>query len=153
MPKTDPHALALDTSVIVAAVLSWHEDHERSYASLTKALATGQEILLPARVLLEAYAVLTRLPAPHRLRPEDALAVLAGTLAGSSRLVDLPREQVWRFVRGLPGRGVAGGAVYDAEIVECARRAGAAAILTADRKGFERLAAGRVTIVAPGEPA
>jgi hypothetical protein len=49
---------ALDTSVLVAALQSWHEDHERSLAAVAEALE-DPPVVVPHHVLLETYSVLT----------------------------------------------------------------------------------------------
>lgn len=99
---------ALDTSVVVAAVLSWHEAHE---AARRAAIGAG----LAAHALLESYSVLTRLPAPHRLAPEVAGALLAGWFPPERVLV--PAPAVMRsIVPRLAEAGIGGGAVYDALI-------------------------------------
>ena len=65
-----------DTSALVATVCSWHEHHARTRAEIEQRERTGEELVLAAHSLAEAYAVLTRLPAPNRLRSGDALALL-----------------------------------------------------------------------------
>jgi predicted nucleic acid-binding protein len=127
-----------DTSCLVAAVCSWHQHHEATAADLALRAKRQEKLLMAAPVLLEAYAVLTRLPPPYRLKPSDALAVLEGSW-GDARVVTLPASETWRLLRTLPERGVAGGGSYDAMIVACARRARADTILTWNLRHFERL--------------
>jgi predicted nucleic acid-binding protein len=128
-----------DTSCLVAAVCSWHEHHEPTAADLALRAKRGERLLVAAPALLEAYAVLTRLPPPYRLKPSDALAVLEGSW-GDAKVVAVPASETWTLLRTLPERGVAGGASYDAMIVACARRARADVILTWNLRHFERLA-------------
>jgi predicted nucleic acid-binding protein len=123
----------------VAAVCSWHEHHEATAADLERRARRREKPIMAAPALLEAYAVLTRLPPPYRLKPRDALAVLEGSWA-NVRVVALPATETWGFLRGLPDQGVAGGASYDAMIVACARRARAEVILTWNLFNFERVA-------------
>ncbi len=141
---------ALDTSVIVAALLTWHEAHEASLAAVV-AVSSAGTLVLPAPALIEAYAVMTRLPAPHRLAPSDALELLAGSFQRRAKLVALTQNQAWAFLQDAAGRGVAGGAVYDAQILRAAVESGARRLLTLDRRDFERLAPGEVEVVVPGE--
>ncbi|MGV1007695.1 MAG: PIN domain-containing protein [Dermatophilaceae bacterium] len=56
-------AATCDTSVVVAAFLSWHEQHEQARQALLRDVTA-----VPAHVLAEAFNVLTRLPAPHPSR-------------------------------------------------------------------------------------
>jgi len=140
--------LAIDTSVIVAGLVSWHTGHQLALDALNTALESSR-VVLPTRVLIEAYSVMTRLPAPHRLAPADALAALASTFAGGVTLKHLPVSSYWRFLKDIAGDGTTGGSVYDAEIIECAIRAGASSIVTLNLSDFERLADGRLRVLDP----
>src|SRR5687767_1526011 len=55
---------SLDTSCIVAAVCTWHEHHDAAVKEIGRRLEDGESLAVPAPALIEAYAVLTRLPAP-----------------------------------------------------------------------------------------
>lgn len=96
---------ALDSSVVIPALLSWHEAHEPA-----RRAASGNAV--PSHALLESYSVLTRLPPPHRLAPHVAGQLLEGWFPPERVLVpsgDLASSIVARLVRV----GVAGGASYD----------------------------------------
>jgi len=119
---------AADTSLVVAAFASWHEQHERARTLL------DQRVRLIEHCALETYSVLTRLPPPHRC---------AGAVARDFVLARFPdpflrlEPGAYReFVLGLPDHEVVGGATYDAlvaatasvhgaELVTCDRRAAA----------------------------
>lgn len=139
---------ATDTSVLVAALLTWHESHAAAFAALSAALERDQ-VVVPASALVEAYAVMTRLPAPHRLSPRDAAAALTASLRPQTRLVGMAPRRGWVLVERLASEGIAGGAAYDRRIVEEARAGGAGRILTLNATDFERFAAG-IAVVAPG---
>lgn len=97
---------ALDTSVVVAALLGWHDAHE-----VSRRASVGNAV--PAHVMIETYSVLTRLPAPHRLSSEVAGSLLQAWFPPPRVLVppnDLSRSLIERFVDA----DVAGGAAYDA---------------------------------------
>jgi predicted nucleic acid-binding protein len=96
---------------------------------------------------LESYAVLTRLPAPHRLRPEDAAEILAGSFQGAVRVAGLPPEASWDIVSRLAGRGVAGGRTYDELILASALGAGATRLITFNPRHFDPQ---RIEIAVPG---
>jgi len=144
----DQQTTAIDTSVIVAAVLPWHRDHEAAFRALDRTLAHSK-VVLPSRTLIESYSVLTRLPSPHRLSPKDAVAVLRGTFLDQSDIVSLPDHEHWAFLRHLSEEGVAGGGAYDAEIVATALHAGATEILTLNQRDFERLAPSSLRVRLP----
>ena len=140
--------LALDTSVVVAALVSWHSDHASARSAVNTVL-NSPDVVLPSRVLVEAYSVLTRLPAPHRVAPADAIGALASTFELRTSVTDLETASYWRFLQKTADESVSGGAVYDAEIIACAIEAGATVILTLNLKDFERLAADRLRVVDP----
>ena len=64
----------LDANCLVAAAIAQHEHHRATVSELTRRRAAGQTLVMSAHAVLEAFAVLTRLPPPHRLAPADALA-------------------------------------------------------------------------------
>jgi predicted nucleic acid-binding protein len=105
-------------------------------------------MVVAAPALVEAYAVLTRLPPPYRLRPQDALAVIEGSWGGVD-VVAVTGPETWGLLRSLPGAGIAGGSSYDALVAACARKAKADVILTWNVRDFERVAEG-LDVAAPG---
>lgn len=138
---------AVDTSVVVAALLGWHEAHEPARRALERGLA-AERIVLPAPVLLEAYAVMTRLPSPHRLLPTDAAALLRDTFAGvATAALDAP--DVWALLAELEANGIAGGRSTDAHILAAARKAGAGKLLTFNERDFLALGERSIEIVRP----
>lgn len=141
--------VALDTSVIVAAVSSWHEHHARALPLVRAALAVAGGPIVPVPALVESFSVLTRLPPPWRLRPQDAHALLDRTFRGRSTLFGLQGDQVWGLLDEATASNTAGGAAHDAHIVACARQAGAATIATFNRRHFERLDLGPMTLLVP----
>lgn len=138
---------ALDSSVIVAAFQEWHQDHARCLTAVDRALA-DPPVILPLQVVVESYSVLTRLPAPHRLRPQVVRQLLEGTFRDFASLAPAPRD-AWDLLARLSEGGVAGGAVYDAAIAESALQGGADEILTLNARDFERVAPVGLTVVSP----
>ncbi len=126
----------LDTNRLVAAALPQHEHHLATVADLSRRMAAGQTFLLAEHSVLEAYAVLTRLPPPHRLAPADALGVLERNWSTTDTLV-LTGAETWRLVRQHGAARIAGGRVYDGHIAACARKAKADEILTWNVRHFQ----------------
>ena len=62
-----------DTSVLVAAVIAQHSDHMRSFALLERIQNGKDEGFISAHSLAELYAILTKIPAPWRHSPAQAL--------------------------------------------------------------------------------
>lgn len=140
---------AVDTSVVVAALVSWHESHHAARAALEQAMEGTPGIIVPVDVLVETYSVLTRLPAPHRLSPADAYRLLRENFHRSKTTALLGKD-AWTFLESLAATNVAGGTVYDARIVAAARKAGANRILTMNVRHFERLVPDGFEILVPG---
>jgi len=134
---------------VVASLLGWHEHHRLALAALEDVESRGDVLLLPGHVLVESYAVLTRLPARHRVAPAVALELLRTSFERRVRVVTLSAEEIWALLDGAGRLQIAGGAVYDARILAAARKAGADALLTFDVRDYERLDPGEVRIVAP----
>ena len=128
---------ALDTSCMVAAVCSWHEHHAAAAGAIERRLAHGDRLVVPAPALVEAYAVLTRLPAPHRLSTSDAWALIDANFIKPATLVALSRMAYTKLLRQAASLAIAGGRTYDAVIAECGRRARAEVLLTFNRRHFD----------------
>ena len=147
--RADGDLVALDTSCLVALVSSWHEHHARTVESLERRLRAGAKIVVPAHALLEAYAVLTRLPAPNRLSPGDAIEVLRENFEKNARTVSLDADEYWALLRAAPTAGLYGGRIYDAVIAASVRKTKAREILTWNLKHFESFADASLLITSP----
>ncbi len=100
--------IAVDTSVAIAAFATWHEAHAEAIC------VVAQRPDLPAPCALEVYAVLTRLPPPHRAESAIVRDFLDRTFPGAQLM--LPADQSRRLVGALVEMGISGGASYDAVI-------------------------------------
>jgi len=142
--------LALDTSCMVAAVCSWHEHHTAAITEIEKRLGRGERLAVAAPSILETYAVLTRLPSPHRLAPSDAWTLVKANFIEHATVVALNGSAYTRVLNRLAAAGVGGGQTYDAVIAACARQAKAGALLTFNRRHFDPPPDG-VAIVVPSQ--
>lgn len=117
---------AADTSAVVAAFATWHENHDAA----REALDTGLRLI--EHCALETYSVLTRLPPPHRVQGSLVRDFLAARFPDP--LLRLSPRSYREFVLQLPDHGVAGGAVYDA-LVAATAVANDTELVTCDRRG------------------
>ncbi|WP_248579551.1 type II toxin-antitoxin system VapC family toxin [Nocardioides sp. InS609-2] len=118
-------AATCDTSVLVAALVSWHPRHADARR------AVGDQVdAIPAHVLIESYSVLTRLPAPHRLAP-GVVADILGRL--TFRVLTLPPAAHVALIARLASGGVRGGSTYDGLVAATARHH-RRTLLTLDRR-------------------
>lgn len=122
-----------DSSVVIAGFASWHDHH----AAALKVLRGLEDLVSHAE--LESFSVLTRVPEPFRIMPDEMADYLGRRYPGKRlALPDATR-------RGLIGRlaslSVAGGAVYDALVGLTAAHHGYR-LLSCDRRAeavYERL--------------
>jgi predicted nucleic acid-binding protein len=129
--------IALDSSCMVAAVCSWHERHAVVAAEIERRLAARGRLAIPAHALVEAYAVLTRLPPPHRIAPADAWALLTANFVEPATLVALEGPAHAALLARLAAAGTGGGRTYDALIAGQAAAAGVGVLLTLNPRHFE----------------
>lgn len=140
---------ALDTSVVVAALLRWHEDSERCLRAIAAARGKRRGLFVPRTVLLRSWSVATSLPAGG-ISPGDALDLLR-SLVGRDEAPPAAGSPEWPLVEDAVQSGVVGGAIHDFEILDAAARAGAARLLTLNPTDFLRFGDRGVEIVAPQE--
>ncbi len=137
----------LDSSCLVAAALPQHEHHAATIENLARRRGLGHAFVIAAHSLLESYAVLTRLPPPHRLSPSDALGVLDRNWA-KTETAALTGTETWRVVRQHGGAGIGGGRIYDGQIAATARKAKVGEILTWNVRHFGSVSG--IRILQPG---
>lgn len=121
---------------MVAAVCTWHEHHTAAFAEIENRLERGERLAVAAPALTETYAVLTRLPAPHRLAPADAWSLIEASFVRNARVVALKASDYVKLLALLSRNPVGGSRTYDALIAECALQANAAELLTFNRRHF-----------------
>ncbi|MBI4589654.1 MAG: PIN domain-containing protein [Candidatus Rokubacteria bacterium] len=133
---------------MVAAVCAWHEHHDRATREIDQRLRRDENMLVAGPALVETYAVLTRLPPPHRLSPMDALALLEANFM-RGKVITLTANSYRTLLRRAADDGIAGGHTYDAVIAQCALKAKAGALLTFNEGHFRSLAERGMEIVVP----
>jgi predicted nucleic acid-binding protein len=124
--------LTCDTSVIVAGLSDWHPRNGPARARLT------QIAWLPAHVLAETVAVLSRLPYGRAVSIADAVSLVRTLAGGRVRQLSGDRYLLTFGTVGVAGLG--GGAIYDAIIGATVREHGAT-LLTMDRRAQRTYAA------------
>jgi len=107
-------------------------------------------MLVAGQVLVEAYSVLTRLPAPHRLSAEAAGTVLDG-MADAGTVTTLDGAELRSFLSRCVQNGITGGQTHDAVIATCATAARADVLLTFNARHFPQVLAVDLRVVVPGE--
>lgn len=125
-----------DTSVMVATVCTWHEHHERAITEMERRLAERESLAIATAALIEAYAVLTGLPPPHRLSPRDAIGLIEASFLTEGTLAGLDNKAYRPLLREAADHDIAGGRTYDWVIAACARAARVKTLLTFNARDF-----------------
>lgn len=135
------------------SVCSWHEHHEAATNEIDRRLAGRSKMIVAAPALIEAYAVLTRLPPPHRLSPQTAVTLLENNFLKLATVIALSAKSYGTLLLRAPKDNVAGGrtydAVYDAVIGACAEQGKASTVLTFNGGDFTALGQ-EFDVVVPG---
>lgn len=137
-----------DTSCMVATVCTWHTHHSRITEELERRFSQGEEMIVAAPALVEAYAVLTRLPSPYRLASSDAFALLEANFMGT-KIIALDGKSYRSLLHQASDDRIAGGRIYDAVIAACAFQAKVATLLTFNERHFSAFAEKGIAIVVP----
>ena len=100
-----------DTSCMIAAVCAWHVHHVDAAEEIARRLRAAEPMFLAAPAVVESYAVLTRLPPPHRIAPAIALHLIEGSFMGHGRVIALDGRSYRALVRRLAEAQIIGGRV------------------------------------------
>ena len=106
-------------------------------AAIERRLAKRLGLNAPAHAMIEAYAVLTRLPAPHRLAAGDAWTLINANFVQGGSIAALPAASQAALIQRLAAADIGGGRTYDALIAATAAHAGADELLTFNPKHFD----------------
>lgn len=130
-------AAFLDTSVLVAASDAADPRHTASRSLL--AAATPEAAACGAHTLAEVYAILSRLPGGKKVRPGLA-GLIVEQIANRLTVVPLSAEEYAATLRQTSRVGLAGGIVFEALLLACARKVEAERIYTWNVRHFHMVA-------------
>ncbi len=122
-----------DSSAVIAGFASWHHQHA---AALRVLRGIGD---LVAHVELESYSVLTRVPEPFQITPDEMADYLCKRYPG--RRMVLPEPERRALITRLANLSIAGGAVYDGIVAATAAHHGYR-LISCDRRAttiYDRL--------------
>jgi len=145
-------AVFLDTSVLLAGLVDFGPQSAPAQ-SLLHAVA---EKRMPApatawHCCLEFFSVSTRLPPEFRVSPEDAVRLLTEEVFARMIVHDLPASDRLPMLTVAARDGTAGGRIYDTHIAEVARAAGAAVVVTDNRRHFMAALRHGIRVETPAE--
>ena len=128
-----------DTSVLVAAMVEAHPQHDRAHAWLDRARRGTLTYLVAAHSLAEVYAVLSTYPTRPRLTPGAAAKLVHDNIQTPARVVALSARDYGSVIQELAHGSLSGGVIYDALIARTARKARADRLLTLNPGDFLRV--------------
>jgi predicted nucleic acid-binding protein len=117
----------LDTSVLVPVFYGDHPHHVASldlFTSLKKTQAS-----CGAHSLAEVYSTLTRMPGKFRVSGEQVMLFI-GSIRERLTVVSLDADEYAESLKTFAALGIAGGAIYDALLAACAKKAKAESLYT-----------------------
>jgi predicted nucleic acid-binding protein len=126
-----------DTSVLVASFVGDHVHHQASLRAF--AAATPQDCACSLHSLAEVFAVLSSLPVKPPIAPEQA-ALFVDEMRQRLTAVALNANEYHETVKAASERGIAGGRIYDALLLQCAEKSQAKVIYTWNLKHFQAIA-------------
>ena len=126
-----------DTSVLLAGLVDFGP--QSAPAQLLLHAVAEKRVASPATAwhcCLEFYSVATRLPPEFRVSPADAVTLLQEEVFSRMAVHDLPLSDRVPMMLAAGHDRITGGRIYDAHIAEVAKAAGAAVVVTDNRRHF-----------------
>ena len=127
-----------DTNVLVAATIAAHPNNAIAFAWVQDVINGSIFGYISTHSLAELYSVLTRLPLPTRILPQQACYGIKNNL-NYFRLVDLDSSDYLKVIESISKAEITGGGIYDALIAQAALKANVDILLTFNPKHFTRL--------------
>lgn len=129
----------MDTSILVAAMVTSHPEHARAFRYLRDAKHRKFHGIIAAHSLAEIYAVLTSLPVQPRISPAAAWKLINENLLGIFEVVSLPKSDYISMIQKLSSQQISGGVIYDALIAQSAIKSGADQLMTLNVEDFKKV--------------
>lgn len=144
----------LDTSTLVAGMLTDHVHYPAAHLWLARATAGAFDYLVSSHSVAEVYSVLTRIPRRPRISSSDAWRMVRDNITAHAHLVSIGGSEYASLVEELAQRNLGGGLVYDAIIAKAAEISQVDRLVTLNDAHFLRVwpgGAGRIvsTLIGP----
>lgn len=127
-----------DTSVLIAALLVEHSSHAAAFSKLELARRGEVQGYLSTHSFAELYSVMTRLPPPLRVTPEEAVEILTD-LAEYVEPIPLVATDYQRAIALMAQLNLPGGGIFDAVIAQAVLKTSVDRLMTFNAKDFVRL--------------
>ncbi len=108
---------------------------------MLEAVASGREQgAISSHSLAETYSALTSVPLVPRILPSQARQIVSANILPHFTSMTITGGMYERGIEACAARGLGGGKVYDALLLECARASKPDRIYTFNLKDFRKLA-------------
>lgn len=131
--------ILFDTSVLVAAMVATHLFHNRAILWLQRAKQGQFAFLVATHSIAELYSILTTLPVRPCISPPTAQQLINDNIESCAEIISLDTKDYIAVTKELSNLGLSGGIVFDALLLQAAKKAKADRLLTFNLKDFERL--------------
>ena len=131
--------ILFDSSTLIAAMVEAHPKHEQAFAWLLRARKGEFELVVSAHTLLEIYSVLTTAPFKPKISADTAKKLIDTNIKKIALIHSLNTSEYVQVINRVADLNLKGGIVYDALILQCAKKSGIKEIVTLNAKDFNRL--------------
>jgi len=131
--------LLFDTSILVAAMVEAHPDHERALPWLQRARRGEDKGYVASHSLAELYAILTSLPVRPGISPTVAYQMIRQNVLENCEVISLSQDDYVAIINHLSEIGITGGVTYDALILYAAIKTDVDRVLTLNERDFQRI--------------
>lgn len=129
----------MDTSILVAAMVTSHPEHARAFTYLRDAKQRKLHGIIAAHSLAEIYAVLTSMPVQPRISPAAAWKLINENLLGIFEVVSLSKSDYISVIQKLSSQQTSGGTIYAALIAQSVIKAAADQLITLNVTDFKKV--------------
>lgn len=129
----------VDSSVLVSALIEDHPMHARALPVLVQGRNKKLDLWVAAHSLVETYSVVSTYPSRPRYAPGEVRRAIREAIEACVTVVPLSVSDYMAVLQHVAELGLSGGVVYDALIVQAARKAMVDRILTFDVDDFRRI--------------
>lgn len=142
--------IGVDSCVLVAGVHANHPLHAVAADWLIRNIPS-HDLIVTHHSILEAYAVLTRLPGDFLINGIEAQQLLESTIRPNMKIANFNADSIWGYIASLVNRSSTGGHSYDAFITEILINHGIDALATFNTKHFIKYTP-QISVIDPSSP-
>lgn len=141
--------ICFDSSVLIAALVVQHPQHDLALRCYLRGLGEGIEACCTTHALAECYASLTAMPLKQRIQPAEAHELIAENLIRRLTILETGQTVYSAAIRNVADLGFRSGMVYDALHLAAAEAASCERLYTFNMKHFLRLEPKGIEVLSP----